>query len=291
MGVKNFTDYERDKKMNIVFVVLHYKLFSVTKECIEYLLKQDYKDIHIVIVDNNSNNGSLEQLKQEYLNDKIYFVSIEHNLGFAKANDLGYQIAKHKFNADFIAIINNDLFIEDTLFCNKLVDSYNDCPFDILGPDIINMKGEHQNPLKNCVISEEDLNKLIFKTRLKLLFIPYLYRFKHKNNNVTSENKLCSKCQVDVPLHGSCLIFSTTFIAKNEYPFFPETFLYGEEDILYYLSMKNQVKMIYDPRLKVKHIEDATSDSISSNNKEKRIFELKNSLQSLLILKKVMGKE
>ena len=50
MGNKNITDYERDKKMNIVFVILHYKLYSVTKECIEYLLKQDYEDIHIVIV-------------------------------------------------------------------------------------------------------------------------------------------------------------------------------------------------------------------------------------------------
>lgn len=290
MGNKNFTDYERDKKMNIVFVVLHYKLYSVTKECIEYLLKQDYKDIHIVIVDNCSNNGSLEQLKNEYISDKIYFVSIEHNLGYAKANDLGYQIAKHKFNADFIAIINNDLFIEDITFCNKLLDSYQRNLFDILGPDIVNINGVHQNPLQNCIVSEEGLNKLILKTRIKLLLMPYLYQFKHKKNHVTSEDKYCSKCKADVPLHGSCLIFSKTFIKKNEYPFFPETFLYGEEDILYYLSMKNQVKMIYDPQLKVKHIEDATSKSISNNNKEKRIFELKNSLQSLLILKKIMKK-
>lgn len=290
MGNKNFADYERDKKMNIVFVVLHYKLYSVTKECIEYLLNQDYENIHIIIVDNYSNNGSLEQLKHEYRSNKIYFVSIESNLGFAKANDLGYQIAKHKFNADYIAIINNDLFIEDRNFCNKLIDSYQRNLFDILGPDIINKNGVHQNPLQNCVVSEEDLNKLILKTRIKLLLMPYFYQFKHKKNHVSNENKYCRKYQVDVPLHGSCLIFSTTFIKKNEYPFFPETFLYGEEDILYYISMKNQVKMIYDPQLKVKHMEDATSESISNSNKEKRMFELNNSLQSLLILKKIMKK-
>ena len=276
--------------MNIVFVILHYKLYSVTKECIEYLLKQDYEDIHIVIVDNNSNNGSLEQLKQEYLNDKIYFVSIEHNLGFAKANDLGYQIAKHKFNADFIAIINNDLFIEDRDFCNKLLDSYHRNSFDILGPDIVNINGVHQNPLRNCVVSEGELNKLILKTRLKLLLMPYFYRFKQKKDYVNRGEKHCSKCQFGVPLHGSCLIFSKTFIQKNEFPFYPETFLYGEEDILFYLAMNNQVKMFYDPQLKVKHIEDATSKSISNTNKDKRIFELKNSLQSLLILKKIMKK-
>ena len=63
-----------------------------------------------------------------------------------------------------------------------------------------------------------------------------------------------------------------------------------QEDILFYLAMNNHVKMFYDPQLKVKHIEDATSKSISNTNKDKRIFELKNSLQSLLILKKLMKK-
>ena len=290
MENKNFTDIERDKKMKIVFVVLHYKLYSVTKECIEYLLKQEYKDIHIVIVDNCSNNGSLEQLKGEYISNKIYFVSIEHNLGFAKANDLGYQIAKHRFNADFIAVINNDLFIEDITFCNKLLDSYYRNTFDILGPDIVNKDGFHQNPLQNCVVSEEGLNKLILKTRIKLLLMPYFYRFKQKKDYVNSEENHGSKCQFGVPLHGSCLIFSKIFIQNYEFPFYPETFLYGEEDILYYLAMKNQVKMVYDSQLKVKHIEDATSKSISSTNKDKRMFELKNSLQSLLILKKIMKK-
>lgn len=276
--------------MKIAFVVLHYKIYSITKECIEYLIKQDYEDIHIVIVDNCSNNGSIEQLKKEYTSDRIYFVSIEHNLGFAKANDLGYQIAKHKYNADFIAIINNDLFIEDTTFCNKLVDSYRDNSFDILGPDIVNKEGIHQNPLQNCVINEKDLNKLILKTRIKLLLMPYLYHFRQKKHNDAAKVIQQSESQMGVPLHGSCLIFSASFIKNNEFPFFPETFLYGEEDILYYLSMKNQLKIIFDPRLKVKHIEDATTESISKNNKEKRIFELKNSLQSLLVLKKIMKK-
>lgn len=276
--------------MKIVFVVLHYKIYSITKECIEYLLKQDYKDINIIIVDNCSNNGSTEQLKREYTSDKLYFVSIEHNLGFAKANDLGYQIAKHKYNADFIIIINNDLFIEDKTFCNKLVDIYCNNTFDILGPDIVNKEGMHQNPLKDCIVSEKDLNKLMLKIRIKLFLMPYLYHFIPERNNIVAETTQQSESQTGVPLHGSCLIFSESFIKNNEFPFFPETFLYGEEDILYYLSMKKQLKVVFDPRLKVKHLEDETTKSITKNYVEKRIFELKNSLQSLHVLKKIMKK-
>lgn len=275
--------------MKIVFVVLHYKIYSITKECIDYLLKQKYEDISVIVVDNCSDNGSVEMLKKEY-NDKVYFVDIEDNVGFAKANDLGYQIAKHKYGADCIVIINNDLFIEDKLFCSKLADIYQEDKFDILGPDIINNSGKHQNPLSNCVIGESDLNRLIFKTRIKLALLPFFYCFKRVGDKEIDYNDFTFEKQRGVPLHGSCLIFGTSFIRNNEYPFYPETFLYGEEDILYYRSMQSNKKVIFDPSLKVRHIEDASTDSISKNRKEKRSFQLRNSLHSLLILKKLMKK-
>ncbi|MCF0125821.1 MAG: glycosyltransferase, partial [Clostridia bacterium] len=153
--------------MKVSFVVLHYKVADITEECVNLILKQNYKNLNIIIVDNNSNNGSLEYLKSKYHNEKnIYIIGIEENIGFAKANDLGYQIAKHKFNAEMIVVINNDLMIYDNMFCQNIVTKYKECNFDILGPDIINKEGVHQNPLKNCITNRKQLNKRIFKYKI-----------------------------------------------------------------------------------------------------------------------------
>lgn len=275
--------------MNIVFVVLHYKVEDITQECIDYILQQNYPKLKIVVIDNCSANGSYEKLLARYVNEnRLYFASIEYNLGFAKANDLGYQIAKHKFNAECIAIINNDLMIRDGYFCKKLEDVINTYKFDILGPDIITMEGIHQNPLNECVTNKIDLKKLIIKTRLKLLLIPLLYNllpYETKKKNINDD---CMARLEDIPLHGSCLVFTKSFIDKTEFPFYPETFLYGEEDILYFLVCKKELKTMFCPELKVYHKEDVSTDNVfSKSRKAKRIFELKNSLNSLKILWKL----
>ena len=46
-----------------VFVILHYKTEKDTIECIESIKKLSYKNIEIVIVDNGSQNGTGENLK------------------------------------------------------------------------------------------------------------------------------------------------------------------------------------------------------------------------------------
>lgn len=274
--------------MRVGFVILHYKVKNITEECIDLLLQQDYIDYNIVVVDNNSDNGSFEYLISKYdKHSNIYFVSLESNYGFAKANDVGYQIAKHKFNDEIIIVINNDLMIKDNYFCKKVVFSYKNNAYDILGPDIINKIGEHQNPLINCVKTKKELNSLIFKTRIKLMLVPLLYDLLPRKKRKQTSSLYIDKKVIGIPLHGSCLIFGKKFICTHEFPFYPETFLYGEEDILFNKSINENLALLYDPEIVVYHMEDVATDSLNKTSKEKRVFQLKNSLNSLLILKKI----
>lgn len=277
--------------MRITFVVLHYKVSSITIECIENLLRQDYENIQIIVVDNDSNNGSIEEIKKEYFNnEKIYIVTIEHNLGFAKANDLGYQIAKHKYISDCIIVINNDLMIEDEQFCRKLKTIQKQCGYDIVGPDIINTLGEHQNPLQNCITDRKQVEKRIWINRFKILLIPVLYHLKKSSSEGLFENSREDlNIRENVPLHGACLIFGKKYISKHEYPFYPDTFLYGEEEILFFLSQKERLRMAFIPELKVKHMEDVSTNSVQVNKQSKRLFELKHSTDSLKVLRRLMN--
>lgn len=273
--------------MKVAVVVLHYKVDAITVECVDKLLSQNNDNLRIIIVDNNSSNGSFEILRDRYQNnEKVYLVSIEYNLGFAKANDLGYQIAKHKFESEIILVINNDLFIDDTEFINKVIKVYKEEEFDILGPDIVNLNGQHQNPLKGCIESLEDVEKHLFMIKIKIFLLPVFYKLKKEKSVEGAE--IAKKTVIGVPLHGACLIFGKNFVKEVEYPFYPDTFLFGEEDILYFRAKQNGLKMLYKSELVVRHMEDVSTKSIMKSSLEKRLFELRNSYTSLKILKKLM---
>jgi len=272
----------------IVFVVLHYKVIDITVECIENLLKQNYSNYRILVIDNCSNNGSYEKLRELYgENELIEIISLERNYGFAKGNDVGYIVAKHQYKADFVVVINNDLMIEDTEFCNKLIDLPFDIQVGIIGPDIVNKNGLHQNPSVECIVSKKQLKKAILYTKIKLKLIPILYHLRSLKKELDNMANLPGECQRNVPLHGSCLIFARPFIDRVEYAFYPDTFLYGEEEFLFYIVRSMELETLYLPSLVVKHLEDVSTDSIKRKPKEKRIFELKNSLKSLRLLEQI----
>ena len=276
--------------MKIAYVILHYKVYSVTKECIEYLLKQNYENYCVIVIDNHSDDGSYEKLKEEFGElDEVYLTSVEFNLGFAKANDLGYQIAKHRFEADIIVVMNNDVMISDTEFSTKLDVIAKSPGFDIMGPDIVNKVGDHQNPYVDYIKNKKGLDAYIRKLKIKKILLPFFYRFK-KNHDIKHlrETKDHACRQESVALHGACLIFGINFVKKYEYPFYPETFLYGEEDILYFLAKKRGQVTLYCPDLVVHHMEDVSTNSISKNRQEKRLFEISHTLDSLEILRKLM---
>ena len=79
------------------FLLLHYKNADVTMECINSIMKVEKDEKYdIVVVDNASKNGSIEQLKLEYQDEKnIHFIQNEENLGYARGNNIGFAYAKN----------------------------------------------------------------------------------------------------------------------------------------------------------------------------------------------------
>lgn len=65
--------------------------------------------------------------------------------------------------------------------------------------------------------------------------------------------------------------------------------MYIEEEILYYNAIKEKLKILYNPTIVVHHLEDASTNKIVSTRKEKREFEINNSIRSLRIFLEIMG--
>lgn len=76
------------------------------KNCIPSILKSSYKDFEIIVVDNGSADGSIEYLRSNF--PFIKLIRNKKNLGFAKANNQGIEVAK----GEFILFLNNDTKVE-----------------------------------------------------------------------------------------------------------------------------------------------------------------------------------
>ena len=269
----------------------------MTFECVTTLLT-NFKsaNIKIIIVDNASTNGTGAKLSAVFSEQKqVHVILNEKNLGFAKGNNIGYEYAK-QFKPDFVIVMNNDVLIHDCNFLYKVNEFYQYEPFAVLGPDIYNSKSKkHQNPLyingntKDTVIKiqkrlEKEFAHFNFyycknrflspiKSCIKTILFP-LFRLKHYRTDRT-------KSYENAVLQGACYIFSKDFIESRAYAFYPETFLYFEEDILHLQCQQQNLKMVYCPYMQVIHLEDVSTNMILKTNFAKERMKTENLLHSM----------
>jgi GT2 family glycosyltransferase len=105
------------KHPKIFIIILNYNGLDVLKKCLTSVFKNDYPNFEIILVDNNSLDGSLEMAKTNF--SKAIFIKNEENLGFAAGNNVGIKFAMERA-ADFILLLNNDVEVEKN-FLTQLI--------------------------------------------------------------------------------------------------------------------------------------------------------------------------
>jgi GT2 family glycosyltransferase len=89
-------------------VLINRNGYSLTEACVRSLLETRYPNLLIVVVDNGSHQGDLDNLKQLAQREKAVVVHpLGYNAGFTKANNAGMELALRD-RADYLWILNND---------------------------------------------------------------------------------------------------------------------------------------------------------------------------------------
>lgn len=287
-----------NNKYVVTFVVLHYLTILDTIECVDSILTTVGSNCFIVIVDNGSHNNSHEKISQYYeSNLRVSVIKSDENLGFARGNNLGYAYAKKEIGSDFIILLNNDTIINQKNFIEVMIQLYEKNLFSVLGPDIVSkVDGHHQNPYPANEISIKHIRSIVKKTRL-LLFMNYVgmdLPFLKIREFLKGKNKQCSTLhlysKINTRIHGSCLIFSPIYVTVKE-GLNANTFMYREEDILYYECIKEGHKIMYSPLLSIQHKEDAATNALFAKKNNKRKFQYKNEIDSLNVLISLMKRK
>jgi len=103
------------------------------RECLESLKKLTYLNYDVIVVDNDSTDGTIG-LMQCY-RDSVEFIETGKNLGFSAGNNVGIKRALEK-GADYLLLLNDDTIV-DPGFLNVLVNACEkDASVGIAGPKI-----------------------------------------------------------------------------------------------------------------------------------------------------------
>lgn len=155
--------------MDISIVIVSYNVKEYIISCIQSIYKHSKSNYNfeIVIVDNNSNDGTVNSLINDF--PKISLIKNKYNAGFSIAANQGVKICQ----GEYIFILNPDtLFVEDTL--EKLINvAKNQKELGAIGPALINHNGVFQqsvwrNPsIINTLLSIFHLDFLNYKKNYK----------------------------------------------------------------------------------------------------------------------------
>jgi len=93
----------------IYIVVLHWKDDLRTQTLLRSLQQVSYSNFRVLVVDNGSQNGSIERLRSEF--PAYDFIVNESNLGFSRGCNRGIRVAQANA-ADYVLLLNNDMEVE-----------------------------------------------------------------------------------------------------------------------------------------------------------------------------------
>ncbi|MEX1268577.1 MAG: glycosyltransferase family 2 protein [Balneolaceae bacterium] len=128
---------QKNRTPSVAVVVVTYNGRKWVDFCFGSLAKSVIP-LNIIVVDNGSEDGTVDVIEQKYLD--VHIIRSPDNLGFGKGNNLGMEAALEN-KADYIFLLNQDAKIEpDTIL--KLVQKQKENPaYGILSPVHLNGNG------------------------------------------------------------------------------------------------------------------------------------------------------
>lgn len=259
LGVDKVTQEKDNENLKIYntendlvsIIILTYNNYEYNKKCIDGILdKTKYDNYEIIILDNNSNDGTVKWL-QSLNNNKIKVIFNRKNSGYSK----GCNKAVLNANGKYMVFLNNDTEIIDGDWINKFLSVYNnDFRVGIVGCKLL----YDNNSIQHAGINIEIIKNNHFNV---------VHRYRCLNRDYALSNVIG---EVDA-VTGACLMIPKyLFDLVNG---FNEDYLNGYEDIDMCLKIKEEgYKVWYCPGCEIRHHEAKSTNRFSNENSNKQKF-------------------
>jgi GT2 family glycosyltransferase len=141
--------------MDLSIIVVSYNTRKLTLDCLKSIQKEGSAiKKEIVMVDNNSKDGSVEALKKLQNEEAIKLIENKANLGFAKANNQGIKVASGKY----ILLLNSDTKVKKGALGNLVKFAEKTSDTGVVSARLLNTDGTlqgscfHFPTIKNAIL-------------------------------------------------------------------------------------------------------------------------------------------
>ncbi|WXG47406.1 MAG: glycosyltransferase family 2 protein [Candidatus Atabeyarchaeum deiterrae] len=100
-----------DKKRatpTVSIIIVNFNGLKHLNKCLSSVLKTEYSNFEIVLVDNGSSDGSVDYVKKNFAVERLKLIELPQNRGFAEGNNSGVKKARGKY----IVLLNNDTEVD-----------------------------------------------------------------------------------------------------------------------------------------------------------------------------------
>ena len=154
--------------IGISIVIVNYKSWYHLSKCLDSILNQKNVKCEIIVVDNNSNDNTINEFKAKYISVK-WIINYE-NLGYSKACNIGASNIEH----DWVLFLNPDTEIPKNCFSSLM---------------------DKANKISNTIFSIKQLNEknkdsYAYGTFLNIYTLNGTQRFFHRLFNGKTKNRL-----------------------------------------------------------------------------------------------------
>lgn len=227
--------------MDLTISIATYDSKDITLECLNSIFQfTDGLDFEVVVIDNASTDGTYEAILKNF--PQVKLIKNQINLGFAKAHNLAFRIAKGRY----FVVLNSDIKIADNVFYHlkNYMDSHPE--ICLIAPKVLNSEGITQDILRYYPgLKETIIGGLI---SLGLIDKEKFYKFSTRNFNYNETYIVKNEY-----IMGCCYFIRKSVI--NETFLFDENFslVYSEDADLCYRLIKRGCKILYYPKVSIYH--------------------------------------
>lgn len=222
--------------MTLSIIIVNYNVRELVIKCITsihtFLTSTDFE---IIVVDNNSTDGSANAIK-----DKFPDITIIHNpsnLGFSEANNQGINAAK----GDYILLLNPDIYLIDNSLCKLLTF----------------LKEKEQPTLAAPKLLNPDQTLQYSAWKDKGLSVMFLETFRYFNTAYPLEQ--FKTAQAVQNISGAAMLFPKKLIEKIG--FFDKNLFWMEDFDFCYRVRKKGLSVYYYPEASVVHLGGQSSET------------------------------
>lgn len=243
--------------MDLSIIIVNYKKFILTGECIDSVLENvGNLKYEIIVVDNNSGNESCKYFADRFNgNDNIKIIKNDFNSGFGAANNLGVQCSSSKY----ILLLNPDVIVLEESIKKMYEILLSDNLIGIVASQLLNEDMSLQYSCRRFLSFKEFLAS---RTPIKKMFSKQLVK-KLNDKYIMTDYNHSEKKYVDWVM-GSCMLFRKEDFLDIR-GFSKEYFMYFEDVDLCYKMRKNNKKILYYPQAQMIHLH--SQDSVKKINK------------------------